>query len=202
MTDNVALSMLPRIAQSVMNTSRNIVLEISAWKKTSFQRLMTNALDLVIWIDSAPYPLKSEAIYYDEFVCLVRDGNPIGNKLTINNYLNMRHVVISLSGRTQTRLDEALNKLGYHRNARLSVPFFGALASIVESTDLIATIPRRLAKQIVQRSKTRILPVPIDLPQMKYIQVWHPRNDQNLPHQWLRDLVKKACEVQSLIPIK
>jgi len=201
MTDNVALSMLPRIAQSVMNTSRSVVLEISAWKRDSFQKLMTNALDLVIWIDSAPYPLKSEAIYYDEFVCLVRDGNPIGKQLTVKDYLKMHHVAVSLSGRTQTRLDETLNKLGCHRNARLSVPFFGAIASIVESSDLIATIPRRLAKQIIQRSKTRILPVPIDLPKMTYIQVWHPRNDQNLPHQWLRGLVKKACEVQSSIPI-
>jgi DNA-binding transcriptional LysR family regulator len=193
MTDNVALSLLPKVMDRVMRLSSSITVEVLAWKEDAFQKLTTNALDLVIWINSAPYPLKSETIYYDEFVCLVRTGHPIGKRrMTVKKYLTMQHVVVSLGGLMQGRLDDALNRLGYNRTARLSVPFFGALASVVERTDLIATLPGRLAKDITRRSKTRIIPFPIKLPKIAYIQVWHPRNDENVAHQWLRELVKQS----------
>jgi DNA-binding transcriptional LysR family regulator len=197
MTDNVAMSLLPRITSRVMRISQNIRLEISAWKEDAFQKLVTNALDLVFWIDLAPYPLKFESIYHDEFVCLVRTDHPIGKRpLTIKKYLGMQHVAVSLSGPTQGRLDQTLNNLGYNRSAKITVPFFAAVGSVVESSDLIATLPRRLAKHITKRCNTRILAVPIKLPKIAYIQVWHPRNDQNLPHQWLRALVSKVAAVE------
>jgi DNA-binding transcriptional LysR family regulator len=195
MTDNVALSLLPKVADYVMRLSRNITIEVSAWKEDVFQKLISNALDLVIWINSAPYPLKSETIYNDEFACLVRKDHPIGNRpLTTKKYIGMQHVVVSLAGSRQARLDDTLNNLGYNRTASLTVPFFGALASIVERSDLIATLPSRLAKDITKRSKTRVVAVPIKLPKIEYIQVWHPRNDQNAAHRWLRGLVRKASE--------
>jgi DNA-binding transcriptional LysR family regulator len=193
MTDNVALSLLPKVMDRVMRLSHSISVEVSAWKEDAFQKLTTNAIDLVIWINSAPYPLKSETIYHDEFVCLVRKSHPVGNHhITVNKYLSMQHVAVSLGGLRQGRLDDALNKLGYNRNARLSVPFFGALASVVERTDLIATIPGRLAKDITRHSKTKIVRFPIRLPKIAYIQVWHPRNDQNVAHQWLREIVRQC----------
>jgi DNA-binding transcriptional LysR family regulator len=195
MTDNVALSMLPKLTDIVTRISQSITIEVSAWREDAFQKLVTNALDLVIWINSAPFPLKSETIYHDEFVCLVRRNHPIGNRpLTIKKYLAMQHVVVSLAGSKQGRLDDALNKLGHNRNSRVTVPFFGALASIVEHTDLIATLPNRLAKVITMRSQTRIVAIPIKLPAMTYIQVWHPRNDKNVPHQWLRGMVHNVSE--------
>jgi DNA-binding transcriptional LysR family regulator len=193
MTDTVALSLLPKVMDRVVHLSNSISVEVSAWKEDAFQKLTTNAIDLVIWINSAPYPLKSETIYYDDFVCLVRRDHPVGNRnMTVKKYLSMQHVAVSLGGLRQGRLDDALNKLGHNRNARLSVPFFGALASVVERTDLIATLPGRFAKDITKRSKTRIVTFPLKLPKIAYIQVWHPRNDQNVAHQWLRNLVKQS----------
>lgn len=195
MTDNVALYLLPKVMDRVMRMSHSISFEVSAWKEDAFQKLTTNAIDLVIWINSAPYPLKSETIYHDEFVCLVREDHPVAKRnMTVKKYLSMQHVAVSLGGLRQGRLDDALNKLGYNRDARLSVPFFGALASVVERTDLIATLPGRLAKAITRRSKSQIVRFPITLPKIAYIQVWHPRNDQDVAHKWLRDLVKQSVE--------
>lgn len=197
MTDNVAMSLLPKLTEYVTRTSQSIKVEVSAWKEDVFQKLMTNALDLVIWIDSAPHPLRSQPIYHDEFVCLVREGHPIGDKrLTGKRYLSMQHVVVSLAGSRQPRLDDTLDKMGYHRTERLTVPFFGALGSIVECTDLIATLPHRLANHITGRWKTKILPIPIKLPKIVYIQVWHPRNDQSLAHQWLRTVVNEVSSAE------
>ena len=109
--------------------------------------------------------------------------------LTIERYLQLQQLVISLVGTYQGELDRALAKLGYRRNARLTIPFFAAAIPIIESTDMAATLPTRLAKSF-PNSRTRAVTIPIKLPHIRYIQVWHPRNDEEPAHVWLRQLVK------------
>jgi DNA-binding transcriptional LysR family regulator len=192
MTDNVALSLLPNVMADAVKHSEHIGVEIFAWKEDAFSRLIANALDLVIWIDEAPAPLRSEPLYEDEFVCLVRKDHPMAQgPLTVDKYMQMDHVVVSLSGSRQARLDASLSKRGYER--QVIVPFFGAVPSLVERTDLIATVPKRLARETIKRSATQIIKFPIKLPRIVYIQVWHPRNENDAAHQWLRKLVKQVA---------
>ena len=158
-----------------------------------FRKLETNALDLVIWVNQARSPLRSETIYIDKSVCVLRKGHPLASApLTAKAYLELEHLVISLIGTHQGSLEQALSKLGHHRNARLTVPFFASAAPILESTDMVATLPSRLAKRVSESSNTCYVPLLIDLPEITYIQVWHPRNDEDPAHQWLRGLIKKS----------
>jgi DNA-binding transcriptional LysR family regulator len=194
MTDHVALALLPTLMKAFAEKAPGVRIEISAWDDSSFRRLDTNALDLVIWVNEAPSPLRSEQIYEDKSVCIVRKGHPIASSnlpLTVERYLQLEHLVISLVGTYQGDLDRALAQLGYRRNARLTLPFFAAAIPIIESTDMAATLPTRMAKSF-PHSRTCCLPIPINLPQIRYIQVWHPRNDEEPGHLWLRQLIKET----------
>jgi DNA-binding transcriptional LysR family regulator len=193
MTDNAALTILPALMKAILKQAPGVRIEVFAWDDTSFRKLETNALDLVIWVNDAPSPLRSEPIFRDKSVCVIRKGHPLGDRpLTVKRYLQLEHLVISLVGTQQGSLERALIRLGYKRNARLTTPFFAAAAPIIESTDMVATLPSRLAKRFVAKSRTRSVPLSIKLPDICYIQVWHPRNHEDPAHTWLRQLIKRV----------
>jgi DNA-binding transcriptional LysR family regulator len=63
---------------------------------------------------------------------------------------------------------------------------------MIENSDLILTLPKRLARRAAKISRTRLLRPPIELVAFRYIQVWHPRMDSDPAHQWLRRLMAKV----------
>ena len=171
-------------------------LEISGWDYGSFRKLETNALDLVLWVNQAPSPLRIEEIYKDAFVCLVRKGHPVRKPITAKRYLEFEHLVISLVGTHQGVLEDTLSRLGYRRNARHIVPFFAAVGAIIENTNLVATLPCRLAKRFSINSNIRYVPISMKLPEISYIQVWHPRNEDDPAHKWLRETIRKLGRLE------
>ena len=193
MTDNVALTLLPALMKAIARQAPGIRIQVFSCNDNSFRKLETNALDLVISVHDAPSPLRSELIYRDKSVCVIRKGHPLGNRpLTAKRYLQLEHLVISLTGTQQGLLERALTRQGYKRNAGLTIPFFAVAGPIIESTDLAATLPSRLAQRLTAESKTRSVPLLIKLPDFCYIQVWHPRNDEDPAHMWLRKLVRSV----------
>ena len=76
--------------------------------------------------------------------------------------------------------------------SRLSIPFFAAAIPIIETTNMAATLPSRLAKRFSSNPQIRSVPISIGLPEIRYIQVWHPRNDEEPAHVWLRKLIKNV----------
>jgi DNA-binding transcriptional LysR family regulator len=192
-TDHVALALLPPLMKKIAREAPGVRIEISAWDDTSFRKLETNALDLVIWVNEAPSPLRSEELYRDRSVCVISKTHPLGKRaLTAKRYMALEHLVISLIGTHQGALERALAQLGYRRNARLSIPFFAAAIPIIETTNMAATLPSRLAKRFSANAKIRVVPISIKLPEISYIQVWHPRNDAEPAHLWLRGLIKSV----------
>jgi len=196
MNDHVAITLMPKLMKALSQMAPNIRIELFVTAENSFRMLETNALDLVIRVSQAPSPLLSEPIYRDSTVCFFRKGHPIGRRpVTAKRYLAVEHVVVSLAGSQQRTLDQALSQSGYRRNARLTIPFFAATPAIIENTDLVASLPRRLAKLFSEKSRTQFAPILMKLPSMTFRQVWHPRNDEDPAHRWLRQLIKKsACE--------
>lgn len=191
MTDHVALTLLPTLMKAIELQAPRVRIEIFAWDDTAFRRLETNALDVGVWCSDPPPHLHSETIYRDKFVCVIRKGHPLGNQpLTAKRYLQLEHLIIS-HGIQQGSLETTLTRLGYHRKARLRIPFFTAAASIIEITDMAATLPSRLAERFAANFRTQAVSLSFKLPDMHFSQVWHPRNDQDPAHIWLRQLIRR-----------
>jgi DNA-binding transcriptional LysR family regulator len=45
-----------------------------------FRRLENNVLDLALWVNAAPNELRSQVLFHDTFMCLVRIGHPAGTQ--------------------------------------------------------------------------------------------------------------------------
>jgi DNA-binding transcriptional LysR family regulator len=138
--------------------------------------------------------LSSELLFEDEFACLVRKGHPrIGKKLTLERYLASRHVVVAPSGTAGSVVDSELERRGFERRIALRVSNFLVAPVAVSETDLINTMPKRLALVLAERYGLRLLPPPLALPKFGFSLIWHPRLDHDPAQRWLRNLVTRVA---------
>lgn len=167
----------------------HIRIHIASWDDV-FAKLEANSLDLVLSAYQPPANLKAELIAREPFVCLVRTLHAIKTRrLTLERYLSQKHVAAAVDPARERIIDRTLEKLGQKREVQASVPFL-SLASIVEATNLIATLPQRSAQRLTQLSRTRIVNAPVEFDKFSYYQIWHPRNDNDPAHQWLRGTIR------------
>lgn len=69
---------------------------------------------------------------------------------------------------------------------RLTVPHFVAVGHILQGTDLIATLPDRLAQRLAEPFDLQAVVHPVKLPEAGIDLFWHARMHRDAGHQWLR----------------
>ena len=140
--------------------------------------------------------VAAQALLEDRQVCLMRKGHPLlENGMSLEGYAAASHALLSITGRGGGRVDDVLKEHGLTRTIALRVTHFMTIAAVIAPTDLIITVPELLARQVMTR-KLQIAPLPEELqsPPFTVSQIWHERFTQDPAHQWLRRLVKSACQ--------
>jgi len=170
------------------------------------QLLRDGTIDLAIGVyDYAPYSdlptdLRIQQLYVDHFVCVVRANHPsVGRSITIEQYCELPHVQVAPRGQPGGYVDEQLAKLGYRRHIARAVPFFIAALMLVAETDYILTISGQLARRLGGPLGVRIVQPPrsLALEPNHLSQLWHPRNDRDPAHRWLRETIVAAARAST-----
>ena len=73
------------------------------------------------------------------------------------------------------------------------MPNFLTIPYIVASSDLIATVPQRMAAAFAAHLPLQSLELPLHLPQMRYAAYWHDRNQSDAGHRWFRRMVAETA---------
>jgi len=76
----------------------------------------------------------------------------------------------------------------------LTLPNFLAVPFVVGATDLISTLPQRLAARLAPLTHVVFLPPPLSSPSVTIHLAWHPRSDSSPLHLWLRRMIKSVAE--------
>jgi len=77
------------------------------------------------------------------------------------------------------------------------VPFFLAALVLTAESDYVLTVSRRLARPMARKLGLRLIAPPAALGLEPYAvsQIWHPRDDRDPAHRWLRGIVARAAGV-------
>jgi DNA-binding transcriptional LysR family regulator len=134
--------------------------------------------------------LRSELLWEESNVCIARAGHPsVRGKLSLGQYSAAHHVAVFYKQEGAGVIDSVLQQKGYSRRSVVLVPHFASVAFMVSASDLIATVPERLARQFAKSLKLQMLRVPVALPPFRLVMLWHERNHTDPGHSWLRSLV-------------
>jgi DNA-binding transcriptional LysR family regulator len=190
-SDYTVATLGPALVRSVLTKSPNSTVSCEVLDEHVFDRLDAGTLDVVIYGRVAPERYCSQHLFRDHFVCLVSAGHPLADQksVSLSTYLRWPHLAVEIG---QPWIDRALEPLGVTRRIAVSMPYFALAPSILPGTDLVLTVPARLAHQYADPARTHILAAPRELIELEFYAVWHPRFDQDPSHRWLREVVRAA----------
>jgi DNA-binding transcriptional LysR family regulator len=205
MTDIGEIVFLPSLIAHCAQHAPGLTLETlrdSQTKASGVASGMTTAMaegrvDLAIgWLPDVTEGLYQRKLFTQRYVCIARQGHPLLQgkkpKLTIEKFLSAEHVAVRAEGTGHTRADEALQKFKHRqaqRKVRLQVPHFLSVPPIVAKTDLIATVPERLAIECAAPYQLQVLEHPVKMPAFELKMFWHRRVHTDPANQWLRKLI-------------
>jgi DNA-binding transcriptional LysR family regulator len=135
------------------------------------------------------------------FVCICGAANrDVIRDLTLERYLQARHVVVESPTRTQGLLEAYLAKRGLHRDVALTTPHFMSLPEIIAGTELIATVPDAIADVFADIQRLRRLELPFRSPVFETHLHWSKSVHNDPANKWLRALLLMALSRQGAHP--
>jgi DNA-binding transcriptional LysR family regulator len=191
MTDISQLVLLPRLWEALTLTSPGVRIDVLPLGSDIARLLESGDADLALGLmPQLEAGFYQNVLFSQKFVCMVSAHHPrIQTELRLEQFSSESHAVVSSSGAGPLILDREIDRLGIQRKIALNIPNFIGAALVVEHTDLILTIPERLADVLQGRAAVRIFPVPFPLPQYDVKQHWHERFHNDPGSQWLRRVI-------------
>lgn len=192
--------LLPQLVERIRRAAPLVRMEIRAHRGPAPARdLARGEIDLGLgtFLEVDP-TLRVRTLFDERFICLMREGHPrLRGALTLARYIELEHLLVSAPGYGLGVVDRELDRQGLKRRVAVQVPFFLVAPAIVARTDLVVTLPARLAQAASTLHGLRVLPAPLELTPFSVQEVWHESRDHDPALVWLREQVRKTAEILS-----
>lgn len=130
-----------------------------------------------------------QRLYREHYVCAFRKGHPFEDRsMTLADYTACEHVVVA-AGNDHSEVDRLMERKGVERRIRAVVPHFSAIGHILQTTNLVATLPSHMYQIIAEPFGLRQTPHPVALPEMSIGIFWHAALHRDPANQWFRRMV-------------
>ena len=193
MSDHASMIVLPSLLASVRKAATHVKLEVSAARAETYADVVAGRINTYLCAEEAPPSLESETLFTLDFVCLVGAALRVpARRLTLKQYLEFQHVLVELREGQQALVDRALSQLGAKRHVAITLPFFVPAILAIAQTDLVLTVPRRLAEITAAMAGVRVVEAPREIKSFPYFMAWHPRLTNEPAHKWFREQLRAA----------
>ncbi|MBL8267449.1 LysR family transcriptional regulator [Steroidobacter sp.] len=193
MSDLAEMVFLPRLLHHFQHIAPQTRVSSEALSEDAVaQALASGTVDLALgyFPELSTQVHFHQRLYQHTFACLVRRGHPLDRgRLTAKAFAQLGHVVVTSPARSGRLFDTWLQRQRIERRVVLRTPHHLSLPAIVESTDLIATVPLAVATRFADTSPLQVMPLPFKPPMFNVEQHWHRRLQSDARHRWLRQQV-------------
>ena len=162
--------------------------------------LVDHAAEILRTVDGLLLPhgvisdLPRTDLYHDTWLCLVSaDNDQVGERLTMAQLAELPWAMSYHGPTAFTPAGRQLQMLGVEPKVQVVVESFLALPFVVAGTDRVALVQSRLAPRLVAGGGVRVLPCPFDAVPLIEALWWHPMNQLDAAHVWLRKMLVEAC---------
>ena len=136
-------------------------------------------------------------LYDGEYACIMRRDHPLAQKnITLDEFCNARHLLVSFSGRPYGFIDEALTSIGRNRRVVMTVNQFFTAGRVVVNSDLLTVLPKHFVPTTGIADELFMCELPFKVPTLHVDALWHRRKHAQSDHVWLREnLIRIAHDV-------
>ena len=209
-SDQTSVVILPVLVRRLAKSAPNVDLRVFPLNRLdAVRQLECKQVDLLIgWFGSLPDGIRRSRLYQEQESIVVRAGHPLTKgKVTRERLFEFPHVVVELTGTEEAERDGFMDEAGVARRvwierallefqdetvdlvgrAAVCVPYFAAVVPLLQVTDMVATLPRRLALSLVSQTPIVLLDLPYPPITVDVEMVWHQMADRDEGCQWLRN---------------
>jgi DNA-binding transcriptional LysR family regulator len=194
-TDFIEALLLPSLMADLAVEAPGVQVVFRPPDPKNLEALMSEGeVDLAVgYLPDAPKGLITSVAFHDRFACIARRDHPqlSADQFPLDQFVDLKHVQVLPRNLPMygMPIDAALGALGFVRRVALWHPSFQALPAIVANTDLVATLPRRLAMHAARTLPIAVYDPPLPLPAVDFSLYWHARSHEDSGHKWLRSKV-------------
>lgn len=157
--------------------------------------LLAGEVDLALGFstsDDIQYNELEEINWFkDEYVAI---SNISRTRLTLADYLDARHLVVTPWNEKQGVLDLQLEQMGYTRQIALKTPSMLSAPFIVAESDLLMAIPRFAAEKLIHAANIKIFSLPFTISPFEVEIYSHKRSGQRGATKWLKRKLQILAE--------
>ncbi|WP_369381482.1 LysR family transcriptional regulator [Streptomyces sp. cg36] len=194
-SEMVVAGLAARLIAAVTAEAPGVTLRFLPEALEGTSALREGRLDLEIGVIGRRDPeTRTEHLGTTRLLGVVRPGHPLAarKRVTVRAFAAADHIGVSRQGRVRGPVDERLAELGLSRRVVTVVPNWSTALLLCHETDLVCLTPAGFADRCPQALGLHTFEVPLELPPLRLDMAWHPRNDADPAHGWLREKVRSA----------
>ena len=193
-TDDVAPLILPNLINFLEKKSPNSSLRIRSEQGNEALKLLdSNELDFAVGrFEIIPSRFGSIDLFTEKYICIMRKDHPLANdeKLSIEQYLSAKHLRVAPSNAPAAPIDRSLSQLNLEREIFVRIDLLTLAPSILESADLILTLPSKTAQRMANNYGFMISELPIELGKRQTKLLWHKELTNHPTFEWVKKQIK------------
>ena len=191
-------TLLPALVAALRRDAPGLDIQIRAIERDRLHdQLAAGELDLAIAPPLAgTRDLRTEPLWKDHLITLIGIDNPLPLPMTIESFAAAAHVVdaghvqVGPDGQGFSVVDSILAARGLRRRIAVVLPSSAGVPFVVAASDLIATLPSRIIKDLAVIPELRAVPTPLPQVEVSPHLIWHPRTQNSPLRAWLRAVIK------------
>jgi len=201
-SDYAEATIIPGVISRLRQEAPGIIIDCLTPSDVSYKDMEQGKVDMAInRFDEMPESFHQTTVWKDSFSCLMSRNNAIARDFNLDSYLQARHIWVSKTGlgvglgvdpQKPVRLgwiDQALSGIGEKRKISIFTRHYLMPALLAKNSDLVATLPTRVARMHALDKGLVMRDPPFDIPEFELSMVWSPLLHENSTHKWLRQLI-------------
>ena len=192
MSDYTAFAILPKLLSKLQSIAPHIVIQIRSGDRHKLMTLLDNGeVDIICGVfpkNIAWY--HTQLLFHERYVCVChQDRFPLAESLSLETYVAANHLLVSIAEDRIGRIDRYLAKQNMQRHIAISLPHFLVAPFILAQTDLVATLPERMAQVFTRVQDLQMLPLPFPTEGFSVFMHWLESSHRHPANTWLRSLL-------------
>jgi DNA-binding transcriptional LysR family regulator len=197
------LRVMPAALRRVVREAPAVQCHIEQFSETTLSRLEYGDADLYLGMNMLsvfgarqfPDTMRVVDVRPVEWVVVVCPDHPqVQDELTEEQFHSLPQLV-GWPNSHSVPLEEFTRRMfnSTDINVRATAQSLVEIPFLIQGTEMISTVPKRLASTLGTFAHLKTFPVPVRMPETREVLVWHKRNEPDPGHAWLRELVLEVA---------
>lgn len=193
LNDFIEPILLPKLLKVIQESGDQLSLEsFNGQHQDNLDRLRKGQIDF--YFDLKPpedSQLTCEKVYEETLSVIASHNHPrLQHSITIDDYLEERHIVYTRHDGQKTSLDLALEAhQPIARKVLIQASHLSVVPELVQQSDALATMPTQTAQRVCSSYDLQRFDFPLGIGALPLFMIWHKALDSDSAHQWFKQQI-------------